>query len=52
MCEEVEKGDMPLKSYLLLHSSAKLSDADRRVLCEWTKQEGERLQAATGTGQQ
>jgi hypothetical protein len=52
MCEEVEKGDMPLKSYLLLHSSAKLSDADRRVLCEWTKQEGKRLQAAPATGQQ
>jgi hypothetical protein len=52
MCEEVEKGDMPIKPYLLLHPSAKLSDADRRILCEWTKQEGERLQTAQATGQQ
>ena len=42
MCEQVESGRMPLKSYLPLHPEAKLSDEDRRVLCEWTKQEEER----------
>ena len=39
MCEQVESGEMPLKSYLPLHPAAALSDEDRRVLCEWTKQE-------------
>jgi Haem-binding domain len=46
MCEQVEKGDMPLKSYLLLHPVAKLSDADRKTLCDWTNRESTRLQAA------
>lgn len=46
MCEQVEKGDMPLKSYLLLHPAAKLSDADRKTLCDWTNKESARLQAA------
>ncbi len=39
VCEMVEKGEMPLKSYLPLHPSAKLSDADRTRLCEWSKAE-------------
>jgi hypothetical protein len=42
MCEQVESGEMPLKSYLPLHPSARLSDDDRRVLCEWARQEEER----------
>jgi hypothetical protein len=33
--EEVESGGMPLRSYLLAHPSARLSEADRRVLVEW-----------------
>ena len=36
ICEVVEEREMPLKNYLLLHPSAKLSDADRRRLCEWS----------------
>ena len=39
MCEQVEAGEMPLKSYVPLHPSARLSDEDKRVLCDWTKQE-------------
>jgi hypothetical protein len=42
MCEQVESGEMPLKSYLPLHPEARLSDEDRRRICEWTKQEEER----------
>ena len=42
MCEQVESGEMPLTSYLPLHPSARLSDDDKRVLCEWTGQEEER----------
>jgi hypothetical protein len=39
MCEQIEAGEMPLKSYLPLHPSARLSDEDKRILCEWTRQE-------------
>ena len=35
LCDIVEEGEMPLKKYTFLHPSAKLSDADRRRLCEW-----------------
>ena len=43
ICEQVEAGEMPIKSYLPLHPSAKLSDEDRRVLCEWAHGEEQRL---------
>ena len=34
-CDEVKKGDMPLKLYLPMHPAAHLADADRRALCRW-----------------
>jgi hypothetical protein len=49
MCEQVEAGEMPLKSYLPLHPSARLSDEDKRRLCEWTRQEEERQPEETQT---
>ena len=36
-CALAKGGDMPLGSYLLMHSSARLSPADVDVLCRWTK---------------
>ncbi|HEX8283655.1 MAG TPA: heme-binding domain-containing protein [Pyrinomonadaceae bacterium] len=42
ICQQVESGQMPLKSYLPLHPSARLSDDDKRVICEWARQEEER----------
>jgi hypothetical protein len=45
MCEQVESGEMPIRSYLPLHPSAKLTDEDRRVLCEWAHTEEDRLVA-------
>jgi hypothetical protein len=33
---------MPPKSYLPLHPEARLSEEDRRRICEWTRQEEER----------
>ena len=42
MCGQVESGAMPLQSYLPLHPGARLSDEDKRVLCEWTRAEEER----------
>jgi len=46
LCEQVEKGEMPLKSYLLIHPTAKLSDSDKKILCDWAKQERERVIAS------
>lgn len=43
MCREVERGDMPLSSYLWLHGDAKLSDEDKKALCAWASAESERL---------
>lgn len=34
---------MPMKSYVLIHPTAKLSDSDKQLLCDWAKQERERL---------
>ena len=39
ICEQVKEGEMPLWNYLPLHPSAKLSDADRQVLCQWSTSE-------------
>ncbi|MDQ3282142.1 MAG: heme-binding domain-containing protein, partial [Acidobacteriota bacterium] len=32
ICDQVTQGEMPPKNYLVLHSDAKISDADRRTL--------------------
>jgi hypothetical protein len=48
ICEEIEKGAMPPSAYLLIHPSAKLSDADKKTLCDWANAERERIkQSAT-----
>lgn len=39
ICDEIESGKMPLKSYLLLHREAKLYEADVEMLCSWTELE-------------
>lgn len=45
ICEQVSEGHMPLSSYLILHPGAKLSDADKRLLCDWANAERQRLAA-------
>ncbi len=35
--EEIEESGMPLKSYTIIHSDAKLTDASRQVLIDWFK---------------
>ena len=35
-CKEVKEGRMPHTQYLLLHSEARLSDADKKKLCDWS----------------
>jgi hypothetical protein len=39
ICDQVERGEMPLWFYLPMHPVAKLSDADKKAICAWTKQE-------------
>ena len=39
ICEQVESREMPLPSYLYIHRSAKLSDEQIKILCDWTKKE-------------
>jgi hypothetical protein len=46
ICDQVTTGEMPLKSYLLLHPAAKLSDADKKTICDWTEQERKRTAAS------
>jgi hypothetical protein len=35
ICAQVRKGAMPISNYLWMHADARLSDADKAVLCEW-----------------
>lgn len=35
--EEVEEGEMPLKSYTFLHGAAKLSEEDKEIFISWVK---------------
>ncbi len=39
ICDEIETGSMPLKSYLLIHRKDVLGDKEKEVLCSWTEQE-------------
>lgn len=43
ICQQCEKGTMPIASYAFVHPQAKLSPDEVRAICEWTKQEGQRL---------
>jgi len=46
ICDEVTDGGMPLPSYLPMHPKAKLSDQDKKTLCDWTAAERQRLSGA------
>lgn len=43
ICDEVMEARMPLPSYLPMHPAAKLSEQDKKTLCDWTEKERERL---------
>jgi len=43
MCDEVQDGVMPLSSYLPMHPTARLSDQDKKTICDWTDAERQRL---------
>lgn len=46
ICDEVSDGVMPLSSYMPMHPQAKLSEQDKKAICDWTDQERERLPQA------
>ena len=46
ICDEIQDGMMPLSSYLPMHPAAKLSEQDKKTLCDWTDKERERLTGA------
>ncbi len=37
ICEELESGSMPLKSYLIIHRNSKISEAEVKIICKWTE---------------
>lgn len=43
MCEMVKSGEMPLNTYTPLHPGSKLSQADVKIICDWTTSERQRL---------
>lgn len=43
ICEQIELNEMPMNQYLLIHWDAKLSDADKKAVCDWTKAEAEKI---------
>src|SRR3989440_6835015 len=45
ICDEIQDGNMPLSSYLPMHPAARLSDQDKKTLCDWTDGERRRLAA-------
>ncbi|MGB7200646.1 MAG: heme-binding domain-containing protein [Pyrinomonadaceae bacterium] len=44
ICEMVGSAQMPLPSYLWIHRDSRLSDSERRALCDWSKAEAEKIQ--------
>jgi hypothetical protein len=46
ICEEIKSDEMPLPPYLILHGDAKLSQADKDILCQWVEIELKKLEDA------
>jgi hypothetical protein len=42
ICQQSEKGTMPLASYTFVHREVKLSPDQVGAICDWTRQEGQR----------
>ena len=47
ICDEVEDGAMPMSSYLPMHPAARLSEQDKKTLCDWTDAERARLNSTS-----
>jgi hypothetical protein len=44
ICEQIKADEMPLPPYLILHGDAKLSQADKDILCQWVEIELKKLE--------
>lgn len=44
ICEQTKSGEMPLPNYLYLHGDAKLSQADKDILCKWVETELKKME--------
>lgn len=38
IAEQVEEGEMPISSYTLIHKSAKLSEEQKKLIVDWSRQ--------------
>src|SRR5438067_13222447 len=47
ICDEIEDGAMPLSSYVPMHPAARLSEQDKKTLCDWTEVERARLSSTS-----
>jgi len=47
ICEQVKKGEMPISSYTWVHHGSVLAPGEAETICEWTKEEQERLASAS-----
>jgi len=46
ICNMVEKGKMPPEKYLKNNPDKKLSDAHKKLICDWTKEASDKLLGA------
>ena len=43
ICKMLEEGKMPPKKYLEYNPDRKLSEAEKQLICDWTKNESQKL---------
>lgn len=43
LCKVVEEGKMPPERFLERNPDSKLSEAHKKILCDWTRQEADKL---------
>jgi len=43
ICEQIQSKEMPLNQYVWIHWDAKLSNEEIKTICDWTKNESEKL---------
>ena len=43
ICEELESGSMPLKSYLFIHRKARIGSSDVEAICSWSESEATKI---------
>jgi hypothetical protein len=43
ICDEIKAGEMPLKSYVFMHSKAVINPKELEDICQWTEQASEQV---------